>query len=274
MAHFADTHIHLHDKAFDADRNELISAFKESGIEFIVDIAAEKTSLEKVVALTKEHDFIYGSLGFHPDEVGDFDEESEVYIRQNMCDAKIVAIGEIGLDYHWMTEPKDIQEKAFRKQSKMAKEAGLPIIVHSREAAEDTLRIIEEETDGIKEAIAKKRGIEKDEVTPGIIHCYSYATEQARIYAKLGYMLGIGGVVTYKNGKKLKEVVGDIPLESLVLETDAPYLAPDPFRGKRNDSRMIEYVINEIATLKNVSAEEVKNVTTINAKKVFYKIAQ
>ncbi len=275
-----DTHIHLHDKAFDAEREELIRSFREQGIGLIVDIAAEKDSLAKVTALAEEYDFIYGALGFHPDEVGDLDEEAEAYIRTHLSDPKIVAVGEIGLDYHWMTQPKEVQAEAFVKQMKIAEEYGLPIMVHSREAAEDTMRLIRSEAAALRQAIAKRRqGTvprplspygegNPDGICPGIIHCYSYSAEQAREYVSMGFMIGVGGVVTYKNGRKLKEVVREIPLANIVLETDAPYLAPTPHRGERNDSRYLRYVAAEIAELKGVSKEKVIEKTAGNALRI------
>ena len=263
-----DTHIHIYDKQFDADREELLDSFTAEGVEAIVAVAAEKESLEKVVALTKERPWIYGALGLHPDEVGDLTEETRGFIRAHLADPKIVAVGEIGLDYYWNKEAKEVQIAAFREQIGMAKDAGLPIMVHSREAAEDTMDVIREEAAGIRGAIAAKRGQDPENVCPGIIHCYSYSVEHARLYTEMGFCLGIGGVVTYKNGKKLKEVVQEIPLSHLVLETDAPYLTPEPFRRTRNDSRRILYVMQTIAELKGISVEEVDRVTSENARQM------
>ncbi len=263
-----DTHIHIYDKQFDTDREELLNSFADEGVEAIVAVAAEKVSLAKVVDLTQQRPWIYGALGLHPDEVGDLTDETRTFIRTHLSDPKIVAVGEIGLDYYWNKEVKDVQIAAFREQIAMAKEAGLPVMVHSREAAEDTMNVIREEAASIREAIAKKRGEDPENVCPGIIHCYSYSLEQARLYTEMGFCLGIGGVVTYKNGKKLKEVVQEIPLTNLVLETDAPYLAPEPFRRTRNDSRRILYVMQTIAELKGISVEEVDRVTSENARRM------
>ena len=206
------------------------------------------------VKLTEQYPFVYGAVGIHPDEVGDLSEE-KIRILRRFCDLeKIVAVGEIGLDYYWDKEGHDIQKKWFVRQMDLAKETGLPIIVHSRDAAKDTMDIMKaERADNLK----------------GVIHCYSYSKEQAKEYMNMGYYLGIGGVVTFKNGKKLKEVVEYAPLDYLLLETDAPYMAPEPHRGERNCSLYLEYVAETIAEIKRISREEVIEVTRENARRLF-----
>lgn len=206
------------------------------------------------VKLTEQYPFVYGAVGIHPDEVGDLSEE-KIRILRRFCDLeKIVAVGEIGLDYYWDKEGHDIQKKWFVRQMDLAKEAGLPIIVHSRDAAKDTMDIMKaERADNLK----------------GVIHCYSYSKEQAKEYMNMGYYLGIGGVVTFKNGKKLKEVVEYAPLDYLLLETDAPYMAPEPHRGERNCSLYLEYVAETIAEIKRISRQEVIEVTRENARRLF-----
>ena len=268
-----DTHAHYHDAAFDGDRAVLIPSLFEEGIEAVVDVAAEKASLAAVLKLVKEQPaesaphsgpgaaaerprpVIFGTAGLHPDEVGDLDDETECMIRRMLLEPKIVAVGEIGLDYHWMVQPKDVQERAFRRQIAIAKEFGKPVVIHSREAAEDTMRIVREEN-------AAENG--------GIMHCYSYAAEQAKDYARMGFYLGVGGVITYKNGRKLRESVLAVGIDRIVLETDCPYLSPEPNRGKRNDSRNLAYVVTALADLFGLPEEEVIRITAENARKVFH----
>lgn len=252
-----DTHAHYDDEQFDGDREELIRELWKEGIVGVVDVATSKDSLPRVLALAHGHEGIYAALGLHPDEIGDLTEDVLAFIRDNLSDPKVVAVGEIGLDYYWHKEEKALQEKAFRSQLETALKAEKPVIIHSREAAEDTFRILKSYYGG---------GRIPD---PGIIHCYSYSPEMAEEYVKMGFLLGIGGVVTYKNARKLKETVERIPLESLVLETDCPYLSPVPNRGKRNSSLNLPYVAEAIAAIKGVSPEEVARVTEKGAGRVF-----
>ena len=203
--------------------------------------------------LTEKYPFLYGSVGVHPDEVGDLNEENFARMSELADRKKIVAIGEIGLDYYWDKEGHDLQKYWFIRQLELAGEKKLPVMIHSREAAADTMEIM------------KKYGKDRN----GVIHCYSYSPEMAQEYVKMGYFIGVGGVVTFKNAKKLKETVQEIPLESIVLETDCPYLAPEPFRGKRNCSLYISYVAEKIAELKGISAEEVIRQTEENAKQLY-----
>lgn len=248
-----DTHAHYDDKAFDNDRHELLTSLEKSGIAAVVNVAADMKSLEDVPRLAHEYNFAYGAIGLHPDNVGALDDGVMDKMRHLLEDPKMVAVGEIGLDYHWNVEPKDVQMEAFARQIELAKEAGKPIMVHSREAANDTMQVI-------KDTRAYDAG--------GIIHCYAYSPEMAREYVKMGFYLGIGGTVTFKNARKIKEVVAEIPLESLVLETDCPYLAPEPNRGKRNSSLNLPYVAAKIAKIKGCRKEEVEEITYNNAKKL------
>ena len=238
-----DTHAHYDDEQFDADREALLSGMKAGGVGMIVDAAATVASWDKILELTEKYPFFYGSVGFHPDEVGDLNEENFARMSELADRKKIVAIGEIGLDYYWDKEGHDLQKYWFIRQLELAGEKKLPVMIHSREAAADTMEIM--------------------------IHCYSYSPEMAQEYVKMGYFIGVGGVVTFKNAKKLKETVQEIPLESIVLETDCPYLAPEPFRGKRNCSLYISYVAEKIAELKGISAEEVIRQTEENAKQLY-----
>lgn len=249
-----DTHAHYDDEAFDEDREALLGSLKEHGIEYVVNVGASLRGVRESVALSSRYSFIYAAVGIHPDEVGCMSEEVMEELR-NMClSQKTVAIGEIGLDYHWNREPKQVQKKWFIEQLNLAKEMDLPINVHSRDAAQDTFDIIKAEHAGS---------------TGGVIHCFSGSLEMAREYVRMGYHLGIGGVVTYKNAKVLKQVVKDIPLEYLVTETDCPYLAPEPHRGTRNSSLNLPYVIQEVADLKGLTAERVEDIMFENAKNLY-----
>ena len=248
-----DTHAHYDDRQFEEDRAELLDSMQENGVELIVDVGSDIASWDKIEQLTDRYPFIYGAIGVHPDEVGELDEEKMQQMERLLAKEKMIAVGEIGLDYYWEKENHDLQKKWFIRQLELAKQLNLPVIIHSREAAADTMEIMKQHAKGLD----------------GVIHCFSYSPEQAKEYVKMGFYLGIGGVVTFKNAKKLKEVVQEIPLEALVLETDSPYLAPVPHRGKRNNSQNLVYVAEEIAALKGVSYEEVVKQTTENAKKLY-----
>ena len=250
-----DTHAHYDDDAFDEDRDVLLSGMKDAGVEYIVNIGASMASSKRSIALAEKYPFMYAAVGVHPDEVGELDEEKFATLKEWAKHEKVKAIGEIGLDYYWDKEGHDLQKHWFLRQMELAHEMKLPMIVHSREAAKDTLDMV----------IAAKP-LELS----GIIHCYSYSVEQAREYLNMGYYIGIGGVLTFKNGKKLKEVAEYTPLSQIVLETDCPYLAPVPYRGKRNDSSKLSYVAEELAAIKQVSVEEVIRITTENGRKLYH----
>jgi TatD DNase family protein len=253
-----DTHAHYDDKAFDVDREELLQQLhKEENIGRIVNMACSLESTKSSINLANTHDFIYATAGVHPDDVGELTEENFSWLKEvARNEQKVVAIGEIGLDYYWNKEQKEVQKYWFLRQLELARELELPVVIHSRDAAEDTLQVI-------KGANGKNFTLN--------MHCFSYSVEIAREYLNMGHYLGIGGVVTFKNSKKLKEVVEYMPLERMLLETDAPYLTPVPFRGKRNDSGKIKYMIEEIARIKNISKEVVLEKTWENACK-FYSI--
>lgn len=248
-----DSHSHYDDSAFDEDRYELISSLKEKNVEKIIAVAASWDSLNKIKDMCSRFPFMYPAYGIHPENALDLSEERKAILKDFLIKEKPVAIGEIGLDYHYDEPSKEIQKDIFIYQLELAKELGLPVIVHSRDAAEETMSII-------KEHCPQKRGV---------IHCFSSSYEIAAEYINMGFSIGIGGVVTFKNGKKLKDIASRIPLESILLETDCPYMAPAPFRGERNDSSLIEYVAKEIASLRNISFEEVIDTTTLNTKKLF-----
>ena len=248
-----DTHAHYDDEQFDTDRDELLKSMHDGGIGLIVNAASTLESWGKIQRLTEEYPFVYGAVGIHPDEAGTLTEEHMSEMERLSDLEKIVAVGEIGLDYYWDNESHDVQKKWFIRQLELAKKKDMPVIIHSREAAADTMEIMRGYASGMR----------------AVIHCYSYSVEMAREYVKMGYYIGIGGVVTFKNAKKLVNVVKEIPLTSIVLETDCPYLAPVPYRGKRNSSLYLPYVAEKIAEIKGVSIEEVVRQTEENSRKLY-----
>ena len=250
-----ETHAHYDDEAFNEDRDELLASFKENGIDYVVNVGASMESVDAIINMVDKYDFIYGALGIHPTETAGLSEEFIQYIKaQTLKNKKIAAIGEIGLDYYWNEPEPQWQKKWFIRQLDLAKELNKPVIIHSREAAKDTEDIM---------LSAEYRDLE------GIIHCFSYSPEMAKKYLDKGFYLGVGGVVTYKNARKLVETVEMMPLSQLVIETDSPYLTPVPNRVNRNSSLNLKYVAAKISDLKNVSEEEVIRITSDNAKRLF-----
>ncbi|MBR6255963.1 MAG: TatD family hydrolase [Lachnospiraceae bacterium] len=252
MRDIFDTHVHYDDDAFDEDRDELIRSLPSQGVALAVDVGASMDSCKKALKLAHGYDHIYCALGVHPEEVYGLDEEGRQWLKDNLDDEKCVALGEIGLDYHWKDVTPEDQKEAFIWQLKLAVEKDKPVIIHSREAARDTADILKEYHNGC-----------------GIIHCFSYSKEMALEFLDMGYYIGIGGVLTYKNAKKLVEAAEAVPMERIVLETDGPYLSPDPLRGKRNVSQNISYVITRLAQIKGISEEEVREYAWVNAHKVY-----
>lgn len=248
-----DTHAHYDDEQFDTDRDELLNSMPAGGVGRIVNAGSDVASWAAVLKLTRKYPFIYGSIGVHPDMIGELTEEYFGQMRQLLLNDKIVAVGEIGLDYYWDKEKRDIQKEWFVRQLKLARELDMPVIIHSRDAAADTMAVLKQHAGGLS----------------AVLHCYSYHVEMAREYVEMGYYIGVGGVVTFKNARKLKEVVEGIPLTAIVLETDCPYLAPVPFRGKRNSSLNLVHVAEAIAGLKGVSYAEVVEQTTRNANALY-----
>ena len=248
-----ESHAHYDSSKFAEDREELLNSMQDNGIGTIINVGATWKSVTTVVELAKEYPFVYAALGLHPDEVGDLNEERFEFLRKQCQHEKVVAIGEIGLDYYWDNESHEVQKEWFIRQLDLARELNLPVIIHSRDAAEDTLKIMKEHAQGLY----------------GVIHCFSYSKEMAEEYVKMGFHIGVGGVVTFKNGKKLKEVVEAIPLERILLETDCPYLAPEPYRGRRNSSLYIPHIAQTIADLKGITYEEVVEQTEQNGKELF-----
>ncbi|MBR6664536.1 MAG: TatD family hydrolase [Lachnospiraceae bacterium] len=252
-----DTHAHYDDKAFDEDRAELLQSMQGAGVERIVNIGSSLGACKRTIQLMEQYDFVYGALGIHPTDSGELTESDIEWIRENCALEKCVAVGEIGLDYYWDEPDRAIQRKWFVRQLALAREVKLPVVIHSRDAAQDTVDIMKAEN-------ARDLG--------GVVHCYSYSKELAKTFLDMGFYFGIGGVVTFGNGRKLKEVVEYLPLDRMVLETDSPYLAPVPFRGKRNDSRKLTHVVEQIAQIKGISLEEVQKTTTRNAYNLYPKL--
>ena len=251
-----ETHAHYDDRHFDQNREELLSSLPAAGIGRVVNIGADIESSDSSVELAAKYDYIYAAVGVHPSDAEQLNEETFAHIRDLSFKDKVVAIGEIGLDYYWVkdVELRYHQRYWFRRQIDLARERQLPIVIHSREAAQDTLDIAKEERIGD---------------IGGVVHCYAYSVEHAREYLNMGMYLGIGGVLTYKNSRVLKEVVAYAPLTSLVLETDSPYLTPVPNRGKITSSLNLPYVVQAIADIKGVTLQEVENVTWENAMKLY-----
>ena len=250
-----DSHAHLDVPEFDEDRDGLLDRLtKECDISYVVNPGVDLETSSNAVKLAQKYPWIYAAVGFYPQKTDKLDEDTFFLLEGLAKKDKVVAIGEIGLDYYWKTVPHDVQQYWFRRQIALAREEKLPMIIHSREAAADTLRVMKEE---------------KSEEIGGVIHCFSYSVEMAEEYLKMGFYLGIGGVVTFKNAKKIKEVVQMAPMERILLETDSPYLAPVPYRGKRNSSLYLPYVVQEIAELKGISEEEVIETTEKNAVRLF-----
>lgn len=249
-----DTHAHYGDEKFDGDRHTLLMSMEENGIGNIVEVGAGVKSTKDAVNLSEKYDFIYAAVGIHPEEAADIDESHMEWLKELSAREKVVAIGEIGLDYYYDSPDPGIQKKWFIRQLILAGEKGLPVIIHSRDAAKDTLDIIKEYNNG---------------KTGGVIHCFSYSWEIARIYLDMGFYIGIGGVLTFKNSKKLVEVAEKAPLGSIVLETDSPYLAPVPYRGKRNNSVYLKYVVERLAHIKGITQQEVIDATEKNARRLY-----
>lgn len=245
-----DTHCHINNEKFIDDINEVIKRI-ENKLEFCVNIGYDLKSSEETLDFTKKYKFIYGAVGVHPTDIGIYSNEVEKKLEIIAKNKKIVAIGEIGLDYYWMTESKEKQKEIFKRQLELAEKLNKPVVIHSRDAIEDTVEILKNYPN-----------------IRGIIHCYPGSVEIAKILMDRFYF-GIGGTLTFKNSKKLVKVVKEIGLDKLVLETDCPYLTPEPFRGKRNEPIYVEYVAKKIAEIKEIPLEEVIRVTTENAKKIY-----
>lgn len=252
ISYLVDTHTHIN-MIEGFDTQTILKNAEENEVKKIIVPSAYPSDFEIIMGLIERYDNVYGMLGVHPSEVKDWNDSLIEKIKYYSTNKKIVAIGEIGLDYYWDKSFNDLQKEVFIKQIELANELNLPIDVHDREAHKDTFDIIQMHNKNSKV----------------IMHCFSGSTEFAKECVKAGYYLGIGGVVTFKNAKKMKEVVEAIPLENIILETDAPYLTPEPFRGKENQPAYVKYVAEEVASLKKISVDEVKKITTENAERIF-----
>lgn len=249
-----DTHSHLNAEQFKEDLQEVIARMKEVGVSYTVVVGFDEVTIKKAIELAETYDFIYAAVGWHPVDAIDMTEEHLKWLEELAAHPKVVALGEMGLDYHWDKSPKEVQKEVFRKQIRLARKVNLPIIIHNREATQDIVDILKEEN-------ASEVG--------GIMHCYSGGIEVAKQCVEMNFLISLGGPVTFKNAKKPKEVAMEIPMEQLLIETDCPYLTPHPFRGKRNEPSYVKLVAEEIANLKGLSYEEVAIKTTENAKKLF-----
>ena len=248
-----DSHAHMDDRRFDDDRQELLDAFPQQGLRYLMNAGCDLDSSKSGCRLASERDYIYCAVGSHPDDADHVDEERiEIYRRLALDNPKVKAIGEIGLDYHYEDVPRDIQQKAFRMQMQLARELKLPVIVHEREAHEDGLAIVDEFPE-----------------VKGVFHCFSGSPEFARELVRRGWYIGFTGVLTFKNARKAVETARSIPLERILIETDCPYMAPEPFRGRRNDPRLVRFVAKKLAQLRDIPEEDAARITMENACRLF-----
>ncbi len=254
MKMFIDTHVHLNADQYEEDLQEVIDRALEAKVERMVVIGFDRKTIERTMQLIEQYDFVYGVIGWHPVDAIDCTQQDLEWIEELASHPKIVGIGETGLDYYWDKSPKDVQQELFRKQIQLAQKINLPIIIHNRDATGDVVQILREEN-------AASVG--------GVMHCFSGSVETARECIGMNFMISLGGPVTFKNARLTKEVATEIALEHLMIETDAPYLAPHPHRGKRNEPAFVPLVAEEIARLKGLTIEEIAQATTANAKKFF-----
>ena len=249
-----DSHAHLDDERFDKDRDLLIKSLKENGIDLVINVGADLASSIKSVSLSQQYENIYAAIGVHPHSAKEMDESTIDVLKSFAGREKVVAIGEIGLDYYYDNSPRDIQRQRFIEQLELAKEVDLPVIIHSRDAARETFDILKNAQDGSLE---------------GVLHCYSGSVEMALEYIKLGFYISLAGPVSFKNAKMPKEVAKAVPLDKLLIETDSPYLTPEPNRGKRNEPIYVRYVAGTIAELRGIPFEELATKTSENTKRLF-----
>ena len=256
-----DTHAHYDDEAFDKDRESVIASLPAGGIGTAVDVASTAASIPIVVRIAEEHEHLLAAVGVHPSECAEMSQKDMDLIEEMLKHPKVKAIGEIGLDYHWPEPERSIQKKWFSRQLDLALKTDMPVIIHSRDAAEDTYLCLRE--------FCRKRKDAGLSGSPGVIHCYSYSPEQAREYVKMGFYIGIGGALTFKNSKKLRTVAQETPLANIVLETDCPYMAPVQHRGERNSSLFLPFVAEELSVIKGMDKEEIIRQTASNARKLY-----
>ncbi|MBV1819483.1 TatD family hydrolase [Anaerosalibacter bizertensis] len=249
-----DSHAHLDDPKFNKDRDRLIKSLKQNDISLVINVGADVSSSIKSVKLADEYENIYAAVGVHPHSAKEMDDSTIDVLKAFAKRDKVVAIGEIGLDFHYDNSPRDIQRKWFIEQIKLAKELDMPIIVHSRDADQETFDILKEEA---------------DERLRGVLHCYSGSAEMAKDYIDLGFYISLAGPVTFKNARKPKEVAKVVPMDKLLIETDSPYLTPEPHRGKRNEPLYVRHVASMIAELRGMDFEDVGRITSENTKRLF-----
>ncbi|KMJ56739.1 hydrolase TatD [Bacillus sp. LL01] len=249
-----DTHVHLNADQYEEDLQEVIDRARKDKVDNMVVVGFDRKTINRAMELVEKYDFLYAAVGWHPVDAIDMTDEDLAWIEDLAAHDKVVAIGEMGLDYHWDKSPKDVQKEVFRKQIQLAKKVKLPIVIHNRDATADVVEILKEEE-------AKEVG--------GIMHCFTGSLEVAKECMEMNFHISFGGPVTFKNAKKPKEVVKEIPMDKLLIETDCPYLTPHPYRGKRNEPAYVRLVAEQIAELKEMTVEEVAEITTANAKKLF-----
>lgn len=250
-----DSHAHLDDKRFDKDRDMIIENLGDNGVELVVNIGADIESSQKSVELAKKHENIYAVVGVHPHSAKDLEGGDLSQVKALAREEKVVAIGEIGLDFYYDNSPRDIQRKWFKAQLDLAKELGMPVVVHTRDAAQETFDILKD--------AAQDGGLKC------LLHCYSGSAEMAQEYIKLGFYISLGGPVTFKNARVSREVAKAVPLDRLLIETDSPYLTPEPYRGKRNEPMYVKYVAQRVAEERGITYQEVVRATSENAKNFF-----
>jgi TatD DNase family protein len=249
-----DTHTHMDAEQFDEDREEAIQRARDHGVSRIINIGFNRETIPTTMKLVERYDFIYAAVGWHPQDAKDMTAQDLEWIESLCSHPKVVAIGEIGLDYHWDTSPKDVQQQVFREQIRLARRMKMPIVIHNRDAHQDVVDILHEE---------------KAEEVGGIMHCYSGSWEIAQKCLDMNFYISFGGPVTFKNAKQPKEVLSKVPLDRLLIETDAPYLTPHPYRGKRNETGYVRFVAEAAAEIKGVNLEEISKITTENALRLF-----
>lgn len=250
-----DTHTHVNVEQFNEDVDEVIKRALDYGVERMSVVGFDYPTIKRALELSDRYECIYPTIGWHPTEAGNYNDEVEAYLKELYTTRDdIVAVGETGLDYHWMEDPKEVQFEAFRRQIKLAKEVNLPITIHNRESTKDVYRILQEE--GLPEAGC-------------IMHSFGVSTKWLKKFVNLGTMISISGVVTFKNAPEVRDIAKEVPLDRLLIETDAPYLSPEPNRGKRNEPSYVRFVAEEIAKVKEMSVEEIAEITTANANRFF-----
>lgn len=250
-----DTHTHINDEAFDEDFDDMLCRADEAGVSQMVVIGVDRPSMERVFPIIDRHAAIYGAIGWNPEDAVDMTEEDLGWIKAHLDHQKIVALGEIGLDYHWDRSPKPVQHEVFRRQIRLARAAGLPLIIHNREATADTERILREE---------------HAETVGGVMHCYSDNWEWAQKFIRLNLYISFGGTLTFKNAQLQRDTAAEVPLDRLLIETDCPYLTPVPYRGRRNEPARVRLVAEKLAEIKGLPLEKLAAITTANARRCFH----